>query len=264
MDSFASLGSEHVAGLVGRPIAVVRAQLKLELKPPDDIDLGNAQRAKEWADAEREAARHAFPVRIGEVTRSDDGVLGFFVDDDYAHFRLVDKAIAGTAAEAGRSRGQLGLYSSVSGMPPKTAITHPYIAGTDDADTLMLHIGQSVTLTLFMHPAGKATLTSGVLPRKALALAHEWVGPGLAALMPSVRVGPLLVDPSEIRLPLVASLGDRQTFTRRTGPLTWRDDPIVAATQAALLPRLPHEAQEGWIRVIPEAPSTPSTAGGAP
>ena len=34
------------------------------------------QRAAEWADAEREAARYAFPVRIGELTRSDDGVLG--------------------------------------------------------------------------------------------------------------------------------------------------------------------------------------------
>lgn len=49
----------------------------------------------------------------------------------------------------------------------------------------------------------------------------------------------------------VTLLGDRQTFTRRTGPLTWRDDPIVAATQTAYLPRLPHEAQEGWVRVTP-------------
>ena len=118
VDSFAALGSEHVAGLVGRPIAVVRAQLRLELRPPVDIDLSDAQRAAEWARAERDAARHAFPVRIGELTRSDDGVLGFFVNDDYSRFRLVDKAIAATAAEAGRSRGQLGVYDTSSGMPP--------------------------------------------------------------------------------------------------------------------------------------------------
>jgi hypothetical protein len=62
------------------------------------------------------------------------------------------------------------------------------------------------------------------------------------------------VDPSEIRLPLVTLLGDRQTFTRRTGALTWRDDPIVAATQSALLPKLPHEVQEGWVRVSPDEP----------
>jgi hypothetical protein len=91
-----------------------------------------------------------------------------------------------------------------------------------------------------------------VLPRKHLALSDAWVTPGLRRLVPSVRVGPVLVDPAEIRLPLVLLLGDHQTFTRRTGPLTWRDDPIVAAVQTAYLPRLPHEAQEGWVRVTPK------------
>ena len=38
---------------------------------------------------------------------------------------------------------------------------------------LLLHLGQTVTLTIFMHPAGKASLTSGVLPRKAVALTQH-------------------------------------------------------------------------------------------
>jgi hypothetical protein len=115
-----------------------------------------------------------------------------------------------------------------------------------------------------MLPAGKVHLTSGILPRKSLALADDWVGRGLARLMPSVRVGPVLVDPSEIRLPLVNLLGEKQTFTRRTGPLTWRDDPIVAATQTALLPRTPHEVQEGWVRVTPDDTGGSDGGGGAP
>ncbi|HET8681402.1 MAG TPA: hypothetical protein VFM54_05965, partial [Micromonosporaceae bacterium] len=98
-------------------------------------------------------------------------------------------------------------------------------------------------------PAGRAHLTSGILPRKQIALSDDWVTPGLRRLVPSVRVGPVLVDPAEIRLPLVSLLGDEQVFTRRTGPLAWRHDPIVAATQTAYLPRVPHEAQEGWVRV---------------
>jgi hypothetical protein len=265
VDAFASLGSEHVAGLVGRPIAVVRAQLRLELRPPDDIDLSNPDRAAEWAEAEQEAARYAFPVRIGEVTRSDDGVLGFFVDDDYSHFRLVDKAIAGAASEAGRSRGQLGLFGSTGSTPGTKPIDHPYIAGTDDADTLMLHIGQTVTLTVFMLPASRASLTSGVLPRKALALARDWVGPGLAAIAPSLRTGPVLVetdlDPEgEVRLPKVSVFGKDQNFLWRDTPATWRTDAILAATQTALLPDTPAEFREGWIRV---APTPPTGAGGS-
>jgi hypothetical protein len=259
VDSFASLGSEHVAGLVGRPVAVVRAQLRLELRPPVDVDLSDAQRAAEWAQAEQAAARHAFPVRIGELTRSDDGVLGFFVNDDYSRFRLVDKAIAATAGESGRSRGQLGMYHTSSGVPLASAITHPYIAGTDDADTLQLHLGQTVTLTILMHPAGKATLTSGVLPRKALALARDWVGPGLAAIAPSLRTGPVLVETDlategQVRLPKVSVFGKDQNFLWRDTPATWRTDAILAATQTALLPDSPAELREGWIRVAPTKP----------
>jgi hypothetical protein len=256
VDTFAALGSEHVAGLVGKPIAVVRAQLRLELKPPTDVDLSDAARAAEWTAAEQDAKRYAFEVRIGELTRSDDGVLGFFVDDDYSRFRLVDKAIAATAADAGRSRGQLGLLGQGTGTPAKTAIEHPYIAGTDADDTLVLHIGQTVTLTIFMHPAGKCSLTSGVLPRKALGLARDWVGPGLAAIAPSLRTGPVLVETDldkdgQVRLPKVSVFGKDQNFLWRDTPATWRTDAILAATQTALLPDDPAEVREGWIRVAP-------------
>ncbi|WP_372525436.1 hypothetical protein [Piscinibacter sp.] len=266
VDSFASLGSEHVAGLVGRPVAVVRAQLRLEVMPPTDVDLSDPARAAEWDAALEEARQYAFPVRIGEITRSDDGVLGFFADDDYSRFRLVDKAIAASAADAGRSRGQLGLLGRNEGMPPKSAIEHPYIAGTDDADTLALHIGQTVTLTIFMHPAGKCSLTSGVLPRKQLALARDWVGPGLAAIAPSLRTGPVLVETDldtegQVRLPKVSVFGKNQNFLWRDTPATWRTDAILAATQTALLPDTPAELREGWIRVAPDAPE--GAGGGA-
>ncbi|MBI5721694.1 MAG: hypothetical protein HZC37_28810 [Burkholderiales bacterium] len=266
VDSFAALGSEHVAGLVGRPIAVVRAQLRLELMPPDDIDLSDPARAAEWQAAEQAAKRHAFAVRIGELTRSDDGVLGFFVDDDYSRFRLVDKVIAAVAADAGRSRGKLGLLGDAPGAPQKAGIEHPYIAGRDEDDTLALHIGQTVTLTIFMHPSGKCSLTSGLLPRRTLALARDWVGPGLAKIAPSLRTGPVLVetdlDPKgQVRLPKVSVFGKDQNFLWRDTPATWRSDAILAATQTALLPDTPAEFREGWIRVAPEAPDAGGEGG---
>jgi hypothetical protein len=256
VDSFGTLGSEHVAGLVGRPIAVVRAQLGLELRPEDDLDLSDPVRAAERAAAEEALAAVAFPVRIGELTRTDDGVLGFFVDDDFSRFRLVDKAVAALAPESGRSRGQLGLLGRSGSLPSTDVITHPYVVGTEETDTLELHLGQVVTLTLLMHPAGKAHLTSGLLPRKAAALARDWVGPGLAALAPSLRTGPLLVetdlaDEAQVRLPKVSVFGPSQAFLWRDTPGTWRTDAILSATQTALLPDTPAAFREGWVRVVP-------------
>jgi len=278
VDSLASLGTEHVAGLVGRPIAVVRAQLRLELRPPADVDLSDPDRAAEWAAAESLAARYGFGVRIGEVTRSDDGVLGFFVDDDYSRFHLVDEAIAGAAPEAGRSRGQLGLYGETGGLPGRTPLDHPYIAGGGGSPgdpgalsgPLVLHPGRTVTLTILMHPAGKAHLTSGVLPRREVALARDWVGTGLAAIAPSLRTGPVLVetdldDAAQVRLPKVSVFGTDQNFLWRDTPGTWRTDAILAATQSALLPDSPGELREGWVRVAPTpSPSTGTPSTGTP
>jgi len=94
--------------------------------------------------------------------------------------------------------------------------------------------------------------TSGLLPRKGLSLARDWFHAALERLSPSFHVGPVLVDPTGVRMPKVTGLGDKQVFTRRTTPLTWRDDPILAATQTALLPDDPAGLQEGWIRVTPD------------
>ena len=42
VDAFRALGSEHIAGLVGRPIAVVRARLTVELLPDLGLDAAEA------------------------------------------------------------------------------------------------------------------------------------------------------------------------------------------------------------------------------
>jgi len=249
IDTYAAIGSPSIAGLVGRPVAVVRATIKLET--PDDTaevtitEAGGAaaRRAIFAALSELEV-----PFRVGALERSDDALLGFYVGDDFTHLHLVDKVVQSLAPASGRLQGALGQLGSAIDTT-SVPIEHPYVVAEDE---LRLRPGQEIVLTLLMLPAGKMHVTSGLLPRKALSLAEDWVGPGLKAMSPSVRVGPVLVDPSEIRLPLIRAMGPRQRFTRRTGPLTWRDDPIKAATMTAYLPRMPHEAQEGWIRVQPD------------
>jgi hypothetical protein len=249
IDTYSAIGSPSIAGLVGRPIAVVRATIMLDT-PNDTAEVfvthagGNAAR-KAVFDA---LAEVQFPFRLGAMERADDAVLGFYLNDDYSRLHLVDKVIASQAPPSGRMQGALGQLGDDIDLT-STPIDHPYIVAEDE---ILVRPGQEIAVTILMLPAGKLHLTSGILPRKALYLADDWVTPGLNAISPSIRVGPVLVDPSEIRLPLVSAMGPRQRFTRRTGPLTWREDPITASTQAAFLPRTPHEAQEGWIRVNPE------------
>jgi hypothetical protein len=251
VDTFAGLGTSHIAGLVGRPIAVVRALLRLDIDDDlDELDLSEGELRAARVAAYAALADRAFPVRVGELTRSDDGLLGFFVDDDYSRFRVVDKAVRDGALDSGRGRGHLAQKGLIPQIPDTRPIDHPYLVGEDE---LHVHPGQVVRLTLLMHPAGKVHLTSGLLPRKSLRLARDWTHPGLSVIAPSSRIGPVLIEPGEVRLPKISSFPKNQIWTRRDSPVTWRDDPILAATQTALLPELPAEVQEGYIRVGPDS-----------
>jgi len=252
VDTFADLGSEHIAGLVGRPVAVVRARLWLDLQPETGLDLSDPDRAAERLAAERALAAEPIEVRLGEITRTDDGLLGFFVGNDFERLHVVDQVVAALAKPSGPTGHR---------TDEPAPVTHPYIAAED---TLRVHYGQTLMLTLLMHPAGRVHLTSGILPRKALALARDWVAPGLAKVSPSLRVGPVLVDTDQVRLPKPSVFGTKQVFTRRATPAEWREDPILAATQTALLPDHPAHVQDGYIRVAPESPPTATPEAPAP
>jgi hypothetical protein len=251
VDTFSNLGTAHIVGLVGRPIAVVRATLKLEIDDDlDELDLSNAAKRAAREAAYRDLADRAFPVRVGEITRSDDGLLGFFVDDDYGKFHVVDKAVRDGALDGGRGRGHFTQNGKIPQVPDVRPITHPYLVADDE---LTVHPGQVLRLTLLLHPAGKVHLTSGILPRKSLMLMRDWTFPGLSVMAPSARIGPVLIESGDVRLPKISSFPKEQIWTRRDTPVTWRDDPILAATQTALLPEMPAEVQEGYIRVGPKS-----------
>jgi hypothetical protein len=259
VDPIAGAGTSAVGGIVGRPIVVVAATLALDIA--DDLDVlsldaaGRAARAAAY----RDLARHEFPVRLGELTRNDDGLLGYFVDGDYTRLHLVDRAVADLAREAGPGRGHLATFGETPAMPAVDPIRHPYLFAEDE---VKLRPGVPRLLTLLMMPGAAVHVTSGIVPRQKVRLARAWFAPGLERLSPSVRVGPVLIDPGDVRLPLIAALGDKQTLTTREGPLGWRDDPILAATQSALLPDRANVLREGWIRVTPDAPGDAAAGGG--
>jgi hypothetical protein len=257
VDPLGTIGTGSVAGLVGRPIAVVRAILRLDVVDDlDDLSYATPADRAARAQAYLDLAARAITVRLGELTRTDDSLLAYAVDDDYRTLRLVAPEVRSQARLSGPLAGQLATYGRGSqDMPAVVPITHPYLSGPTDAT---LHPAQTIRLTLLMNPGGKVHVTSGVLPRKALALARDWFHAGLVALSPSFRFGPVLVDPTTVRLPRVTGLGDHQEFTRRDTPDSWRDDPIAAATQTAYLPDQPSTLQEGWIRVAQAA--SPGTA----
>jgi len=245
VDPFGRTGGEHLSMLTGHAIAMVRARLTLEVYSDvaDFPDL-DANVREERERAFRELAQHTFEVRLGALTRAEDGLLGYFVDDDYGRFYPVHDQVR-QEGSPGPGGGHLGPVEA----PPSTdpvEITSPYIVRDPTVD---IHPGQTVFVTLLLMPGGKVHATSGILPRKGISLPRDWVAGALERICPSFRMGPVLVDPATVRMPRPSALPKEQAWTRRATPVSWRDDPILAATQDALLPDTSAISQEGYIRV---------------
>lgn len=263
VDPFGTTGTEHVAGLIGRPIAVARMTLQLNVL--DDLESGpdaeltlDAAALRHRQAAYDQLASRQITVRLGELTRADDGVLGYFADDDYSRFTPVSPEVLAAARASGRQTGQLSVLGTDSAIdPPAAPVTHPFV--DDSEQPLAVRPGQLVRLTVLMVPGGAAHATCGMLPRTRVQLARDWTADAMQQLSPSFRTGPVLLDPKTVRMPKITALPANQVFTARDTETTWHDDTIAAATQDALLPDLPPVLREGYIRAQQPAPGGTST-----
>ncbi len=260
VDSDLLVSGAAIAGLVGRPVAVTSTVLWLDI--PTDLAATGAygESADEIRDhLLRQAVFDAvksltFQVRLGLFAKGHDGLYGFFIGNNFERFHLIDKEISTAVRTSVRGAGYRSLLGKVGSnlganfLPPPSPFDCPYITESKPLD---VHSGQRVRLTLLMHPSARVHATTGLLPRKSLELLRDWIMPGMGRIAPSARVGPVLIDPDKVRLPKIAAFGADQSWTRRDSPISWRDDPILSATQAALLPDGGVSVEEGYIRITP-------------
>jgi hypothetical protein len=245
IDPYGHAGDEHLALLVGHPVVIVRARLTLELKEPIQPELANLA---------------VIPVRLGALAHWQDGLFGYFVNDDYTRLYCSDAAAAGLARQIGPGQGFLGPINSVPDQLTlfaanigSTPVTHPYI---DTSGEFLIRPNQSVNLTLLIEPHSIVSATSGVLPRKEVGLRRNWTNDALAKLSPTFRFGPLLVDPQKIRMPVPVDLNGTWSWDYRADATTWAESPVTNATQDAILPPDPPSGTEGWLRLTPPSPGS--------
>lgn len=251
IDPYGHAGDEHLALLVGHPVVVVRAQLRLELQEPIQPDLANLT---------------VIPVRLGALAQWQDGLFGYFVNDDYTRLHCSDAAAAGLARDIGPN---LGFLQSINLVPQHfanfvpdtgtTPVTHAYI---DTSGLVFIRPNQDVNLTLLVEPHTVVHATAGLVPRKEIGLRREWVQDALAKLSPTFRFGPLLVDPQRIRMPLATDINGTWSWDYRSDANTWVELPVQNATQDAIVPADPPSGTEGWLRLTPPDPK--ASSGGGP
>ena len=245
VDPLGREGGEHLSVLLGRPLAIVRATLRLEVK---DLQAGS------------ELSRTPFDVRLGDVKRLGDGLIGYFVNDDYSQFYPVHEAIAEQTRATRPHSGYLGVASSVAGYhanfgSTKEPVEHPYINKSPYlkvrpvAPALENPASKSVMLTLVLDPRGGVHATSGILPRKKIELMREQISDALANMAVTFSVGPVLSNPETVRMPIPAEISGNWNWVRKSNLTLWEETPVQTVGQEPRLNPVPAQIHEGWLKL---------------
>lgn len=214
VDPTGRAGDEYLSLLIGHPIAVVRAVLKLEVQDPRQPPENKCT---------------AVPVKLGTLAHLQDGLLAYYVGDAFDQVHQIDPALGALAAAAGLS-----------------SIESPYIYPDG---SFYINAGVEVPLTLLMVPGSDVHVTTGLLPQKKLGLLREWTATALTRLSPALRFGPVLRDSEATRLPVSPDIRGNWLWHRHRDPATWATDEVVSATTSAILPDVRVEASDGWLQV---------------
>lgn len=225
----------YAALIAGRPVAVVRASVRLELQGLPAADLRVAAMLPPLgASGPHELSiggvlGQTIEVRIGDPRRLGDGVIAYFAGEDSRTLQVA------------RSR-------------PADAVS---AAIAFDA-TLSLHAGEEgpTALTLLLDPRGQVHAASGVLPTKTIALPREMVDPVVRGLEPVFPLGPALSEAHTPRLPLPTD--GHWTWIHRGPDGAWEEDQEAAPEDDRAHFRTGRiHAVEGWLRWHRHAPPQP-------
>lgn len=233
-----ALGSRHdqnLSVLVGRPLALVRASLKLELYGPPVFDQSWESLGKfDTKDFEKVK----FPVRLGDVNLLKDGLVGYFIEDGEQTY---DK------------------FHSAYGFDENTQKDgSDYVISdhNDHHDNLIKLTcdpqAKPVLLTLLIDPRGGIHITSGILPTKFIELPHHHISEALSKMEVSFRIAPLIAsltadDAIDMPLPSVSKGGWSFSYQESQGK--WRSMEATSKEMNAISTPGERTIIEGWLKL---------------
>jgi len=187
---------QDIALLMGRPLALVRASLNLELQGLPAVHQGWEAFRQDLRRPHRETShfdRVRFPVRIGEYRQFNDGLAGYWKE-------------AGDVYE-----GDL-FYA-----PQTDQISHGNIkTHADDPMTVYQTVAsEPQILTMLIDPRGKVHATAGVAPCKAIDIPPDQYAEALRAIEITFLSAPILTDAGRINLPLPEEPGFNWSWLQR-------------------------------------------------
>ena len=226
--------------LLGEPILVMNTRLSFEASNQDARELKNNPQP-----ITEPPALPVMHVRIGDVTRPDDGVLGCFLikgspsEDRFAPVSLeaAEKAV---------------LNQMVFGASQKIEkVTHPFVV--DQVSEFDLAANSQFDTVILADARGSLYATCGLLPRKTIVVPKDFIDPSLKKLEPTFAVGPLLgFERQGALVPVIPAptIEGMDAEFVHDDDATYPEMPLPSTPPIAELPSKRVRLTEGWVRMF--------------
>lgn len=169
-----STAQNEVLAYLGRPLALAGINVKLDMKGEYSMPMFYSERDRE------EPALRQFhvPLRIGDEVRQTDGTAGFYLHGTGEGFDVFHRC-----RRNGKRDGK------VSYVDEKTTLS----LGADKKIS-------PISLTVLFHPAGKISMTTGLLPVKEMKLSDAWTERAMKNIYLTLYYGPFLTPGSQLQI----------------------------------------------------------------
>jgi len=244
---------EGLALLMGRPIAVTRAMLNLELRGRPALnesweafgrDLNSTQ-----TEIDNQAITHPqrdshemmavqIPIRLGEYQQLNDGLVGYWQErpDEAGYHYAEDIFYAPQSTESPSGHIQthrqeaINLYQSLADPPQK--------------------------VTLLLDPRGAVHATCGILPTKAIQLPPDQYATALKKIEVSFLTAPIVTRQDQLQLPLPTEPGYQWSWLHKENG-AWQESTEIRAVELQATFQGQQQLKEGWLKLKPQ-PDTES------
>ena len=219
IDPLGGRGGSNLSLLVGRPLALVRGSLNYHLG-------GGVVYDQQWAASGEDSTEGydtlILPVQLGSLLDTEDGLLGYYLGEDFTQFNTLHAAVNQNSASSYLANNKVEI-------------------GLDQAKQFV---------TMIVDPRGHVNAVSAVLPIEEVVIPSRYVDGPVDAMEVTFRTGPLITEADMVVMPLPAQIQGTWSWIQHTGVTTWLEsDNINKADGAAALSDKPNVLKEGWLKL---------------
>lgn len=213
----------HSIEFIGRPIALARISIKLEMLGDKELYRHNEDGGEPDKTSGTDVTNAMLLTKLGRLEDPGDGMVGFFEDGNY---------------------GQIHIFKGVA-----PASVPQYFIPDNSVQLPANQAAPSKIITLLQEPWAELNLTTGILPVKILHLPEELVNASLNNIATTFLAAPVLSGSKQITVPIPHSDDLSFNWEYMSDYDRWESAGLEYADAEVLMDDYPQRVLEGYVEI---------------